>query len=326
MSEPFDETAKLFYQQLFSDWGSAVEIEQEVFSRGRTIDLVIDCPDNQCQLLSATIFNHFRHQNALELKGGQDPLTLKNYNRIMMRAWALGSMDKKNQENALPIVPHPAQRTVTIVCITRPTKILSDSQLGFVSTGNSGTYWHDGQLPVWIINPTELALEPANYSLLPLAKGEKLEQFIDLCLREGLTNHLQLVLDVGLAVNPDTIWKKIMEVTQMSVQIREETWPYIDNFFRQMPEAFRKLPTFQDILYEAERQGRQEGQEIGAIQAQRRLLTRHLQRKFTSVPDEMVQRIEATDSVETLDQWLDQLLVAESLAEMEIGQLSAESE
>ncbi len=31
----------------------------------------------------------------------------------------------------------------------------------------------------------------------------------------------------------------------MKPMIREETWSVIDTFFREMPEAFRKIPTFQ---------------------------------------------------------------------------------
>jgi len=32
--------------------------------------------------------------------------------------------------------------------------------------------------------------------------------------------------------------------------IHEETWPFIDQFFQEMPEAIEKLPTFQDALAE----------------------------------------------------------------------------
>ncbi len=341
MSEPFDESAKLFYSRLFAGWGLRVKTEQEVFHRGRTIDLVVDCPDDERNRLSETVFAHFRRQNAIEFKGYQDPLNLKNYNRIMMRVWALGGMDKKKgeggegQENSSQIVRHPSERAVTIVCVTRPDKILSDTRLGFERTDAPGIYRYNGQLPVWIINPTELALIPANYPLLSLTKGEKLEQFIDLCLDEGLTGYLQLILDVGLAIDPNTIWKKIVEATQMNVKIREETWPYIDRFFRQMPEAFRKLPTFQDALDEKGRQsqkiglqkgqeiglqkGQEIGQEVGALHNQQRILIRQLQRKFPDAPESVIQRISATESIELLDEWLDQILAANELADIELG-------
>ncbi len=88
--EPFDETAKAFYQRLFKSWGLKVETEREVFSRSRTIDLVVACLNETDRArLQHTVFSHFRQLNAIELKGFHDPLTVDNLNRIIMRAWGL---------------------------------------------------------------------------------------------------------------------------------------------------------------------------------------------------------------------------------------------
>ncbi|MEK8021489.1 MAG: hypothetical protein VSS75_031825, partial [Candidatus Parabeggiatoa sp.] len=85
--EPFDETTKAFYQRLFQNWGFKAETEREVFSHSRTIDLVVTCPTKaDRKRLQKTVFAHFRQWNAVELKGFHDPLTLDNFNRIMMRA------------------------------------------------------------------------------------------------------------------------------------------------------------------------------------------------------------------------------------------------
>ncbi|RKZ38329.1 MAG: hypothetical protein DRQ41_12220 [Gammaproteobacteria bacterium] len=54
-----------------------------------------------------------------------------------------------------------------------------------------------------------------HHQLLPLARGKKLEDFIALCVCEGLNDYLQLILDVGLATDPEVIWRKILEVKQM---------------------------------------------------------------------------------------------------------------
>jgi len=51
--EPFDETAKAFYQ-------------------------VVRCNDADQKRLQNTVFAHFRQFNALELKGFNDPLTVAN--------------------------------------------------------------------------------------------------------------------------------------------------------------------------------------------------------------------------------------------------------
>jgi hypothetical protein len=159
----------------------------------------------------------------------------------------------------------PSQRTVTIVSVTRPTKLLDwlSEELQFLRTEEPGIYFRDGLLPIWIICPRELRLEPKNYPLLPLSKGKKLSQFIDICLRDGLNHYLQLIIDIGLMTDPNVIWRKLLEATQMRAKIREETWPVIDRFFQEMPQAFQKLPTFRDALRASERQGIEVGEKRG---------------------------------------------------------------
>ncbi|RKZ72584.1 MAG: hypothetical protein DRR19_31975 [Candidatus Parabeggiatoa sp. nov. 1] len=276
------------------------------------------------------MFSHFRQLNAIEFKGINDPLTLADYNRIMMRAWGLGGLQAKTKApteaeikaeteaetdeetdeetddtDEIKYYRRPSQRTLTIVCISRPNKILDQLQdeLGFKKTNESGIYHcQDQQIPRWIIFPSELALVPKNYPLLPLARSEKLEQFLSLCLREGLVDYLQLIKDIGLLTDPDIIWRKILEVQQMKPQIREDTWPYIDQFFREMPEAMRKIPTFQDAL------------SLSELRTQQRILIRQLRRKFAPVPDSVIEKIKATDNIDLLDNWLDKIISADSLA------------
>ena len=172
------------------------------------------------------------------------------------------------------------------------------------------------------LSPTsELDLVPKNYPLLPLARGDKLEAFISLCVREGRNDYLQLILDIGLATDPELIWRKILEVKQMKHQIREETWPIIDQFFREMPEAIGKLPTFQEALASTEKQciqqGLQQGLQQGALGNEHRTVLRQLRRKFAQVPKEVVQHIEATSDIEQLDHWLDQIMLANELTEID---------
>ena len=49
----------------------------------------------------------------------------------------------------------------------------------------------------------------------------------------------------------------------MKMVISEETWPYIDQFFREMPEALQKLPTFRDALDESKAAGEAAGEARG---------------------------------------------------------------
>jgi hypothetical protein len=132
-------------------------------------------------------------------------------------------------------------------------------------------------------------------------------------VREGLNDYLQLIIDVGLATDPELIWHKILEVKQMKYQIREETWPVIDQFFREMPEAIGKLPTFQDALASTQKQSALKS----ALSTTHRIVVRQLRRKFAQVPNSIVQQIETTSDMEQLDNWLDQIVSANELAEID---------
>jgi len=167
----------------------------------------------------------------------------------------------------------------------------------------------------WIIHPSELDLVEKNYPLLPLARGKKLEEFISLCVREGLNDYLQLIIDIGLATDPELIWQKILEVKQMKHQIREETWPVIDPFFREMPEAIGKLPTFQDALASTQQQSLRQG----SLSNEHRIVLRQLNRKFTQVPKSIVQHIETRSDIDQLDNWLDQIILAKELADIDFN-------
>jgi len=133
--EPFDETAKAFYHRFFKNWGIEVETEREVFSRSRKIDLVVTCANVDRSKLQQTVFTHFRQLNALELKGIHDPLTVDEYNLIVMRANGLGVPKYKRKSASTPEKKDankskPSQLlneiTVTIICVTRPNKILNE--------------------------------------------------------------------------------------------------------------------------------------------------------------------------------------------------------
>jgi hypothetical protein len=325
--QPFDDTTKSYFRRYFEKLEIPAVTQYEVFSRSRAIDLMVPCTAEDLHKLAETSFAHFRQVNALELKGYHDPLTAVNFNVIMMRAWGVGAVEKDKpseaEETPTPaigllrqeIAEIPDQRTVTIICVTRPTKVLDtlQAQFRFAPTAEPGIYCNnEHQLPVWIIHPTELTLKPANYPLLPLARGVKLAQFIELCIEQGLVDYLRLTLDIGLLSDPDVVWRKIMEVVHMQVQIREDTWPYIDEFFRTIPEAMSKVPTFQEALEEAMEESEQRGKQLEA----QRTLTLVLRHKFGNLSEDVVNAIETSHDAEQLEQWLKEALDAASLAQI----------
>ena len=79
-----------------------------------------------------------------------------------------------------------------------------------------------------------------------------------------------------------------------------------------MPEAFYKIPTFRNAFVEQEQQVTQQAEQ----RAKQQTFIRLLRRKFTFVPDQVVNQIENTTDAQQLESWLDQILSANSLQEM----------
>ncbi|MEM7532391.1 MAG: hypothetical protein AAF639_09450 [Chloroflexota bacterium] len=73
-----------------------------------------------------------------------------------------------------------------------------------------------------------------------------------------------------------------------------------------------KQKSFEEGLVE----GREEGREEGVIQTQQQILIRQLQRKFSELPAVVIALIESTNDVARLNEWLDTLWSADSLADM----------
>jgi hypothetical protein len=92
-------------------------------------------------------------------------------------------------------------------------------------------------------------------------------------------------------------------------------------------EVFEMGKTMADVLMErgrleGERKGRNEGRNEGrseaAIETRQQTLVRLLRRRFGDVPADLVSAVEATTDVEQLDTWLDRLVTAGTLDELEI--------
>jgi hypothetical protein len=352
-AEPFDDTAKDFYRQLFASWGLTVASEQEVFFRGRAIDLVVSGVDEaQQQRLQTSIFKYFRRLNALEFKGVHDPLTVVDYNKIMMRVWGLGAV----QEN-LPAMADrhltalPSQRTLTIICVTKPEKILHNSpEFWFVPTDEPGIYHCASRIEQWLIHPSELALIPANYPLLPLARGQKLAAFLQLCLQQGLFDYIWLTLRIGLLADPVNIWQQLLQVQRMeasTLELHEAVIPYIERYFQTYPEDLTRLAItnallaeqlkqglqqglqqgvqqglqqgvqqgLQQGLQQGVQQGLQQGVQQGVQQGEATLLRRLLQKRFGQLPNWVEERLVQAKS-EQLEQWSLRLLEVNTLEEI----------
>jgi len=88
-------------------------------------------------------------------------------------------------------------------------------------------------------------------------------------------------------------------------------------------EVFEMGKTMADVLMErgrteGERKGRTEGRTEAAIETRQQTLVRQLHRRFGDVPASAVSAVEATTDVDQLDTWLDRLVTARTLDELEI--------
>jgi len=65
-------------------------------------------------------------------------------------------------------------------------------------------------------------------------------------------------------------------------------------------------------------EGRQEGREMGAIEAMQKMLVKLLNLKFDSIPQSVLQRIQTLRDTEQLDQLIGQIVTASNLQDMGI--------
>jgi len=57
-----------------------------------------------------------------------------------------------------------------------------------------------------------------------------------------------------------------MEVQKLKPVIKPETWEYIEEFFREIPEAFESVPIIQRTIFDNIQQARTEAHEEGILQ------------------------------------------------------------
>ncbi len=101
-------------------------------------------------------------------------------------------------------------------------------------------------------------------------------------------------------------------------QLHRKFAPVPDNVVQKIETETTNNPEQLDnwldqIFAISERRGEQ-----GAVRTLRNTLIRQLHRKFAPVPDNVVQKIETSNNLEQLGNWLDQILIADSLADTEL--------
>ena len=114
----------------------------------------------------------------------------------------------------------------------------------------------------------------------------------------------------------------------MEQLMTKEVLQVMDKVFQRNPQLFMdNFTVFRDTLEEREETGFKRGEDSGfkrgTLRSQQQMLIRQLHRKFKNVPASVVLRVESTQDRTQLESWVDEILFANSLAEM--GLLPAES-
>jgi len=283
MRRDYDSVYKSFYERLFQRWQVPVA-QVEVSRQARTIDVVIQCDKEHLQRLQETCFWFFRRINDLELKSPEDPLDLADYMRIISRAYGLLAK-QGNEAKQLP-----TNATLTVVCSVRPKKLLEDLQveLRFFPTSEPGIYLREQEIERRIVVSTELDVIEKNYPFLILAKGKKLLTFFEEVARKGLTDYLEILLEVGVFTDPETIIEGVRRMREWSPEFRANLERALENLFEFSPESIERIAPFRRALDE------------GRIKAKREDLSLILESKFGPLPEELVSQLEAVHDVDEL--------------------------
>ncbi len=70
-------------------------------------------------------------------------------------------------------------------------------------------------------------------------------------------------------------------------------------------------------IREGKREGKREGQRTTEISARQHTLIRLLEKRFGEIPDAISSIVSATDDVQRLDGWLDQIVTVTSLSDFD---------
>ncbi|MBC8458376.1 MAG: hypothetical protein H8D67_10315, partial [Deltaproteobacteria bacterium] len=248
--------------------------------------------------------------NDLELKSPEDPLDLTDYMTIVSRAYGLLA----KQENE--VYQLPTNATLTTVCSVRPKKLLEDlqSELQFFPTSEPGIYFSEQRIEERIIVATEVEVIEKNYPLLILAKGKKLLEFFEEVVMKGLTEYVEILLEVGVFTDPETMIEGVRKMSERHHELTPGLKRALENWFEDYPQHIHEMVPIRRVLEEEKRNASMNAM----IQAKREDLSLLLESKFGSLSKEFVSRLEAVRDVDELTQLYKRALEAQTLEEVGI--------
>ena len=273
---------------------------------------MIQCEEQHLHRLFETCFCFFLRINDLELKSPEDALDLADYMTIVSRAYGLLAKQEDESDQL------PTNATLTIVCSVRPKKLLEDLQaeLQFFPTSEPGIYLNKQRIEERIIVSSELDVIEKNYPLLILAKGKKLLEFFEQVVMKGLTEYVEILLEVGVSIDPETMIEGVRRMAERHHELTPGLKRALESWFEDYPQHIYEMAPIRRFVEERVRNASIRASMNAVIQAKRETLSLLLESKFGTLSKELISQLEAVNDVDELTQLYKLALDAQTLEEI----------
>ena len=232
VGNPYDALFKEVITVLFNELQIPIETEHEVSRKPRTIDAVITCtPSDIDKAKRGSPFDFLKKNNIIGFKSLSDPLTIKEYHKIVARAHFYIAENEFSSSESI----------ICAVCSSEPRKLLHKSQETVEFTMIEP--WHylsNEKLPFHVIIIRKLPIEIKNYPLLVFAPIKKFEEFV----KHAIDNNNLRYLEYAYILHP----YETKEVLMMrgKIPIPEENVKFIVNDLT--PERILRYIDIEDRL------------------------------------------------------------------------------
>lgn len=97
--------------------------------------------------------------------------------------------------------------------------------------------------------------------------------------------------------------------------IEPQTVTYFNKMLADIPELMQ-LSAIQDFIAREMKRAEEQAAQRSKLQSEQNMLIRQLRRKFTGVPDKVIEFIESTTESELVEEWSLEILTADSWEEI----------
>ena len=150
--------------------------------------------------------------------------------------------------------------------------------------------------------------------LLILAKGKKLLEFFEEVVMKGLTEYVEILLEVGVFTDPETLIEGVRRMSERHHELTPGLKRALESWFEDYPQHIHEMAPIRRVLEEREKNASMNAR----IQAKREALSLLLESKFGPLSEELVSLLEAVNDVDELTQLYKRALQAQTLEDVGI--------